>query len=43
MNVVLITGASRGLGAAIARILAEMGTAVVLNARSSEPLYELNG
>jgi NAD(P)-dependent dehydrogenase (short-subunit alcohol dehydrogenase family) len=29
------------LGTAVARILAEMGTAVVLNARSSEPLYEL--
>lgn len=41
MNVVLITGASRGLGAAIARILAEMGTAVVLNARSVDPLREL--
>jgi NAD(P)-dependent dehydrogenase (short-subunit alcohol dehydrogenase family) len=41
MNVVLITGASRGLGAAIARILAEMNTAVVLNARSSDPLHEL--
>jgi NAD(P)-dependent dehydrogenase (short-subunit alcohol dehydrogenase family) len=41
MNVVLITGASRGLGAAVARILAEMGTAVVLNARSAEPLHAL--
>ncbi len=41
MNVVLITGASRGLGAAVARILAEMDTAVVLNARSAKPLYEL--
>ena len=41
MNVILITGASRGLGAAVARILAEMGTAVVLNARSADPLHEL--
>jgi NAD(P)-dependent dehydrogenase (short-subunit alcohol dehydrogenase family) len=41
MKVILVTGASRGLGTAVARILAEMGTAVVLNARSSEPLYEL--
>jgi NAD(P)-dependent dehydrogenase (short-subunit alcohol dehydrogenase family) len=41
MNVVLVTGASRGLGTAVARSVAEMGAAVVLNARSAEPLYEL--
>ncbi|MFO7540877.1 MAG: SDR family NAD(P)-dependent oxidoreductase [Chloroflexota bacterium] len=41
MNVVLITGTSRGLGAAVAQILAEMGAAVVLNARSATPLHEL--
>jgi NAD(P)-dependent dehydrogenase (short-subunit alcohol dehydrogenase family) len=36
--VVIFTGASRGLGAAAARLAAEMGAAVVLNARSVERL-----
>lgn len=38
---VLVTGASRGLGAAAARILAEKGVNVVLNARSEEGLREV--
>jgi NAD(P)-dependent dehydrogenase (short-subunit alcohol dehydrogenase family) len=41
MKVILVTGASQGLGTAVARILAEMGAAVVLNARSADPLYAL--
>lgn len=35
---IIITGASRGLGAAMARIAAEQGAAVVINARSEEAL-----
>ncbi len=38
---VVVSGASRGLGAAVARILAEMGAAVVLTARSAVPLDAL--
>jgi len=38
---ILITGASRGLGAAMARIAAEMGAAVVINARSEGALEEV--
>ncbi|MDT8307102.1 MAG: SDR family NAD(P)-dependent oxidoreductase [Anaerolineae bacterium] len=41
MQVVIVTGASRGLGAATARILLEMGAAVVLNARSAGDLNDL--
>lgn len=41
MQVVIVTGASRGLGAATARILLEMGAAVVLTARSAGALHEL--
>lgn len=43
MNVILVTGASRGLGAATAQILFEMGATVVLNARSAGALQELAG
>ena len=38
MKTVIITGASRGLGAATAAIAAELGAHVVLNARSAETL-----
>jgi NAD(P)-dependent dehydrogenase (short-subunit alcohol dehydrogenase family) len=38
MSRVLVTGASRGIGLAVARALAEHGWSVVLIARSSEPL-----
>lgn len=38
---VIISGASRGLGAATARLLAEMGANVVLNARSEDDLRHL--
>jgi NAD(P)-dependent dehydrogenase (short-subunit alcohol dehydrogenase family) len=41
MKVLLITGASRGLGAAVARTAAGIGAAVVLNARSAAPLQKL--
>ena len=40
---VIITGASRGLGAAAARILAELGARVVLNARSEGDLNTVAG
>lgn len=40
-QVVIVTGASRGLGAAIARILAEMGARVIITARSAVPLDAL--
>lgn len=36
--IVIITGASRGLGAAIAKIAAKLGAKVVLNARSADAL-----
>ncbi len=38
---VVVSGASRGIGAAAARILAEMGAAVVVTARSAVPLDAL--
>ena len=38
---VILTGASRGLGAAMARQLAQRGAAIVLNARSEQPLAAL--
>jgi 3-oxoacyl-[acyl-carrier protein] reductase len=38
---VLITGASRGIGAAVARRFAEDGAHVVLCARDEEPLHEV--
>ena len=38
--VVIVTGASRGVGAAVARCLAETGTAVTLIARSQEELRQ---
>lgn len=41
--VVIVTGASRGLGAAIARCLDSVGCRLVLVARSREPLEELAG
>lgn len=40
-QVVIVTGASRGVGAAIARILAGMGTRVIITARSAVPLAAL--
>jgi NAD(P)-dependent dehydrogenase (short-subunit alcohol dehydrogenase family) len=40
-EVVMITGASRGLGAALARAFAEAGARVALCARSAAPLREL--
>ena len=39
--VVIVTGASRGLGAAVARWLAKAGAAVTLVARSEEKLMEV--
>jgi NAD(P)-dependent dehydrogenase (short-subunit alcohol dehydrogenase family) len=39
-RVAIITGASRGLGAVIARVLAERGYALVLGARNLEPLKQ---
>jgi NADP-dependent 3-hydroxy acid dehydrogenase YdfG len=39
--VAVVTGASSGLGATIARALARQGYAVVLAARSAEPLARL--
>ena len=41
--VVIVTGASRGLGAAVARCLGAQGAAVVLVARSVEPLSSVAG
>lgn len=41
MKTVLITGASQGLGRALARLLASRGYRLVLNARRPEPLQEL--
>lgn len=38
---IIVTGASRGLGAATARILAQMGARVVVTARSAVPLDAL--
>jgi NAD(P)-dependent dehydrogenase (short-subunit alcohol dehydrogenase family) len=38
---VIVTGASRGLGAAAARVLGEMGANVVLNARSVDQLQSV--
>jgi len=40
-RVALITGASRGLGAVIARVLAERGCDLVLGARDAEPLNRM--
>src|SRR5687768_6925941 len=39
-NVVLVTGASRGIGATVARMLAERGADVVINYRSKGPRAE---
>ena len=41
MKTVLITGASQGLGRALARLLASRGYRLVLNARRPEPLQEI--
>ncbi|MBN1564392.1 MAG: SDR family NAD(P)-dependent oxidoreductase [Anaerolineae bacterium] len=38
---VIVTGASRGLGAAVARIVGEMGARVVVTARSEDKLAEV--
>src|SRR5580658_203465 len=40
---VLVTGASRGIGAAIARRFAELGADVAVTARSGEPIEALAG
>jgi NAD(P)-dependent dehydrogenase (short-subunit alcohol dehydrogenase family) len=42
-SVVVITGASGGIGRATALVLAGRGAAVVLAARRQQPLYELAG
>jgi short-subunit dehydrogenase len=39
--VVIVTGASRGLGAAVARWLAKSGAAITLVARSEEKLLQI--
>jgi len=39
-KIVLVTGASRGLGYATARVLAGEGARVVINSRSSDQLYQ---
>jgi NAD(P)-dependent dehydrogenase (short-subunit alcohol dehydrogenase family) len=41
MKTALITGASQGLGRALARLFAQRGYRLVLNARREEPLREL--
>jgi NAD(P)-dependent dehydrogenase (short-subunit alcohol dehydrogenase family) len=43
MRVAIVTGASRGIGAAIARLLAQRGWRLVLAARSGAELEELAG
>src|SRR5258707_1287714 len=40
-RVAIVTGASRGLGAAIARVLADRGSDLVIGARSGEPLADV--
>ncbi len=39
--VIIVTGASRGLGAAISRFIDQYGGSVVLNARSAQAVHEL--
>jgi len=39
-KVALVTGASRGIGASVARLLAERGANVVINYRSKGPRAE---
>lgn len=41
--IVVITGASRGIGKAIAKIFAQQGNTLLLNARHEGPLQELAG
>src|SRR5258708_36058658 len=40
-RVAIVTGASRGLGAAMARVLADRGSDLVIGARSGEPLADV--
>src|SRR5262245_54946825 len=42
-RVAIVTGASRGLGAVIARVLADRGYELVLNARERMPLHAIAG